>query len=214
MPRPVLEQGPERRAPVAERLVLVGMMGTGKSTVGRLVARRLGWRFVDLDEELCRRSGMSVAALFAARGERGFRTLESQCLLEVLERDDASAVVSVGGGAVLDPRNRARLARAGAVAWLRARPQTLAARVGGGAGRPLLAATAEQGTTELVLEELSEARAPLYAAVADTVLDTDDLAPEELAEGLLKALPALGSDVGPQASPDGSPGASGAGAEG
>jgi shikimate kinase len=169
------------------------MMGAGKSTVGGLVARRLGWPFVDLDDEMCRRSGMSVAEIFAARGEKGFRSLESQCLLELLRQDDAVAVVSVGGGAVLDPDNRKRLTQAGTVAWLRARPETLAARVGEGVGRPLLAGTEEEGTTELVLEELSEARAPLYAAVADVVLDTDDLSPGELAERLLAALRAPGS---------------------
>lgn len=167
------------------------MMGAGKSTVGALVADRLGWRFIDLDDEICRRHGMTVAEIFAARGESGFRAVESRTLRLVLE-EDADVVLSVGGGAVLDAGNRSVLRAAGTVAWLRARPETLAARVGSGTGRPLLAGTGGDGTTALVLEELTEQRGPLYESVADVVLDTDSGAPEELSERLLALVSAGG----------------------
>lgn len=157
------------------------MMGAGKSTVGRVTAARLGRRFVDVDDEVVRSTGRSVAELFASGGETTFRTVESQALARCLDTDDG-AVVAVGGGAVLDPDNRGRLARAGTVVWLRARPGTLAARVGGGGDRPLL----EAGTDGplAVLEALAERRAPLYQAVSSVVIDVDDLSPDDVADRL------------------------------
>jgi shikimate kinase len=163
---------------VAECLVLVGMMGSGKSVVGALVARRLGWPFVDVDEAVERRSGRSVAELFAERGETGFRQIESLCLRASLG-GDVPAVVAAGGGAVLDPANRELMA-ADTVVWLRARPETLAARVGDGSGRPLLAQRPEAPSARLAA--LAAERAPIYAEVADVVVDVDDLDPGELAE--------------------------------
>jgi shikimate kinase len=170
---------------VGERLVLVGMMGAGKSTAGRLAAHRLGWRFVDVDEEVCDRAGCSVAELFAQRGEAAFRGLESECLAAAMG-GQGDAVVSVGGGAVLDPANRRLLGGGATVVWLRASPATLAARVAGGGGRPLLAVAGQ--TPESVLVELARERAGLYAEVADVVIDVDGLDPELVADRLCSAV--------------------------
>src|SRR5579862_9707032 len=96
------------RPAVTEHLLLVGMMGAGKSTVARLVATRLDRPWVDTDREVERLAASSVPEIFSARGEAAFRALESEALADVLSRPDP-AVVSVGGGAVLDPGGRARL---------------------------------------------------------------------------------------------------------
>jgi shikimate kinase len=157
---------------VAERLVLVGMMGAGKSAVGALAAAALRRRFVDVDAEVEQRCGSSIAALFATEGEAAFRRLESDLLAESVA-DESDAVIAVGGGAVLDRANRARIVAAGTVVWLRARPGTLAERVGDGDERPLLGGAGPGGVARR-LAELAEQRAPLYEEVADAVVDVDD----------------------------------------
>ena len=157
-------------------------MGSGKSTVGRLVARRLGWGFVDLDEEVAGDTGRSVAALFAESGEPAFREAEARCLEAVLA-DEARgpAVVAAGGGVVGDPANRGRLQRAGTVVWLRAQVATLEARVGDGTGRPLLAGAGDAAGRRAAIQALAARRAPLYEEVADAVVDVDGLSAAEVA---------------------------------
>jgi shikimate kinase len=170
---------------VAELLFLVGMMGAGKSTVGQLVAAELGWDFVDTDECVEARTGMAVRELFAARGEPAFRDEERRAVHEVLERR-APAVVSVGGGAVLDEENRVAMLAGGTVVWLRADPAVLAARVGAGAGRPLLAGGGADAAGE-ELARLATARRALYEEVASAVVDVDALTPTEAAAAVLHA---------------------------
>jgi shikimate kinase len=166
---------------MGDRVVLVGMMGAGKTTVGRQLAGRLGWRFFDSDAMVEESTGSTVAALFAAGGEAAFRTEESRVLVEALEAD-GPAVVSAAGGAVLDPGNRELLSTVGAVVWLRAEPATLAARVGTGAGRPLL-----DGDPAGALAELDAVRRPLYGEVADVIVDVDDLDASTVVDRILAA---------------------------
>ena len=154
---------------MADRLVLVGMMGSGKSTVGRELAGRLGWAFLDSDAQVEASTGSTVAELFAERGEEGFRAEESRVLAEALAGGQP-AVVSAAGGTVLAEANRALLRSGGIVVWLRAEPATLAARVGSGAGRPLLG-----GDPAARLVELDAVRRPLYEEVADVTVDVDRL---------------------------------------
>jgi shikimate kinase len=122
-------------------VVLVGMMGTGKTTVGRLLAEQLGRPFIDTDEAVEARTGRTVAELFEAVGERGFRAEESAVLAAVLA-DPTPAVVAAAGGSVLDPANRQVIREAGSVGglvvWLRADVAVLARRVASGTHRPLL----------------------------------------------------------------------------
>lgn len=167
---------------MAERLLLVGMMGAGKSTVARLAACRLRWACVDTDEEVTRATGSSVADVFARRGEPFFRAQEARALAAALERPEP-LVVSVGGGAVLDPANRALMRSAGTVVWLRARPETLAARVGDGGGRPLLAGNDDDPTT--AIRRIDDERRTLYEEVADVIVDVDDLEAATVADSLL-----------------------------
>lgn len=167
-------------------LVLVGMMGSGKSTVGRLVAAQLDRPFLDSDEEVERSTGRTVAEIFAAEGEGAFRAEERRVLAEALASPDAS-VVAAAGGSVLDPANRSALAGAGAVVWLRADPATLARRVGDGAGRPLLGSDPAAALVRLAAE-----RAQWYGEVADAVIDVDGLTPAEVATAVLQVgAPAL-----------------------
>lgn len=153
-------------------LVLVGMMGSGKTSVGELLARRLGRPFLDSDRQVEERAGRSVAELWAAGGEAAFRDLESEVLAQALG-PDTPVVVAAAGGVVLDPANRRLLGERAWVVWLRARPETLAQRLGTGAGRPLLA-----DDPPGALRRLEAVRRPLYEEVADAVVDVDCLSPE------------------------------------
>lgn len=160
-------------------LLLVGMMGAGKTTVGRLLADRLGWRYVDSDAQVEAATGRGVAQIFAEEGEAAFRAEESRALEAAVDSEDP-AVVSVAGGAVLDPGNRDLLRAAGTIVWLRARPETLARRVGTGRGRPLL-----DGDPAGNLARLDAVRRPIYAELADFALDVDDLPAAAVAERVL-----------------------------
>jgi shikimate kinase len=162
------------------RILLVGMMGAGKTTTGKLVAEKLGWDYLDSDVEVEKKTGLTVPALFARDGEVAFRDAEAEVLRVACARTDP-AVVSVAGGAVLRPENRDLLRVCGRVIWLRARPATLAARVGDGAGRPLL-----DGDPGAALRALDAVRRPLYAEVADETIDVDDLTPDEVAARIIE----------------------------
>jgi shikimate kinase len=163
----------------APHILLIGMMGAGKTTVGTTLAGQLGWRYLDSDREVQEATGRTVPQLFAERGEAAFRAAEAAALQLALTGPQPT-VVSVAGGAVLDPDNRTLIGRSGLVVWLRARPETLAARVGDGAGRPLLG---DDPASALV--ELDRVRRPIYAELADLVVDVDDLTPEEVADRVL-----------------------------
>jgi len=157
------------------RILLVGMMGAGKTTTGKLVAEKLGWDYLDSDVEVEKKTGLTVPALFARDGEVAFRDAEAEVLRAACTRAEP-VVVSVAGGAVLRPENRDLLRACGRVIWLRARPATLAARVGDGVGRPLL-----DGDPAAALRALDAVRRPLYAEVADETIDVDELSPDEVA---------------------------------
>lgn len=163
-------------------MLLVGMMGSGKTTVGRALARRRGCLHLDSDEQVQAHTGLTVPEIFEARGEPAFRAEEARALAEAIDSVDP-AVISVAGGAVLDPDNRRRMSGGGTVVWLRADPATLARRVGDGSGRPLLAEDPES-----VLRHLYDERRPLYEEVADVVIDVDTLTRDEVVEAVEKAL--------------------------
>ncbi|HUC36014.1 MAG TPA: shikimate kinase [Acidimicrobiales bacterium] len=161
----------------ARHVLLVGMMGAGKSTVGPLVASRLGWSFVDTDQVVEHDTGKTVRELFAEGGEKLFRAEEARALAGVLALR-APTVVSVGGGAVMLPGNRTIIGSSGTVVWLRAAPRTLASRVGDGASRPLISTEAE---TLEALARIESERRPLYEEVSDAVVDTDVIDAGEVA---------------------------------
>jgi shikimate kinase len=162
---------------------LVGMMGAGKSAVGRELARRLGRPFYDTDREIEALRGIAIAEIFAREGEATFRGLERECVARLA---GAPAVVSLGGGALAQPEVRRVVVGVGTLVWLRAAPETLLARIGGGQDRPLLAGLAAD-------ERLARVRALLAAREADyaraaVVVETDAASVEEVAERIERAL--------------------------
>ncbi len=169
------------------RILLVGMMGAGKTTTGQLLARRLGWRYRDSDADVEAATGLTVPDLFSRDGEPAFREAEAVVLAGACA-DAAPSVVSVAGGAVLSPDNRRLIKESGTVVWLRAKPETLARRVGDGAGRPLLGDDPAEA-----MVRLNDVRAPLYAEVADLVIDVDDKSPKAVAALILEAVGAADS---------------------
>jgi shikimate kinase len=183
---------------VAERLLLVGMMGAGKTSAGRLAAKRLGWTWIDTDAEISRAGGATVVELFARHGEAHFRQEETRALEAALQRDEP-LVISVGGGAVLDPVNREALRGAGTVVWLRARPETLIDRVHDGAGRPMLVGATTEERVE-TLRRIDGERRSLYAEVADDIVDVDHLGPRKVADRLLECVGQVTPDQ--RAAPD------------
>jgi shikimate kinase len=167
---------------MADHIFIVGMMGSGKTTVGRLLAARLGWRHLDSDEQVGLDTGRTIPEIFADRGEAGFRAAEARALAGAATADTPT-VVSVAGGAVLDPDNRHVLRRHGVIVWLRARVETLAQRVGDGAGRPLLG-----DDPAAALRRLYAQRRPVYQELAHVVVDVDRLDPVSVVERVQAAL--------------------------
>jgi shikimate kinase len=157
---------------------LVGMPGSGKSTVGRELAGRLGVPFVDLDGEIERRDGRTVPEIFAADGEAGFRALEAQELLRASGRDPS--VVACGGGVVLEPANRIALRNTGICVFLSVPLETLSARVRPAEDRPLIH---KEGDLERLLAD----REPLYREFAAHVVDGSG-EPGEVADAIVEEL--------------------------
>ena len=166
---------------------MIGYRGTGKSTVGRILAERLGRPFFDADRELEKRLGLTVSAVFRTVGEQAFRDWEERILEELLVEPDA--IVATGGGVVLREANRLRLRAFGTVVWLMADAPILARRLlvdeGSGAVRPALT---PMGTLDEIVAVLFE-RTPLYRAVAHAVVDTSQRTPENVVEAILELWP-------------------------
>lgn len=148
---------------------LIGMMGSGKTTVGRQVAARVGVTFYDTDQMVVEMARMHISAIWEDVGERGFRELERRAVGNV---PSSGFVAAAGGGAVIDARNRAHMANDGPVVWLRGTPEVLAARVHDDNSRPLLSS---QTSPADLLARLIDERRDLYSEAATDVVDTDDL---------------------------------------
>jgi shikimate kinase len=162
-------------------LVLVGMMGVGKSTVGRMVAAELDRPLFDSDEMIEERTGRTVREIWSTDGEAAFRSLETDTLLEALDAREPS-VIAAAGGVVLSDRNREVLQSADAhVVWLLADVDVLVDRVRNGVHRPLL-----DDDPEATLRRLHEVRAPLYQEVADAIVSVDHRTPTEVAKAVLR----------------------------
>jgi shikimate kinase len=159
---------------------LVGNMGSGKTTVGRLVAQRLQLPFYDLDRQIEQATGQTIANLFAQQGEQAFRELECKMLTQTIFVP--RSVIATGGGVVLNERSRRLMRHRGWVIYLRASPETLWQRLQHATDRPLLRTESPSET----LQAIAQAREPLYQE-ADWVIDTDALAPEEVADAIVRA---------------------------
>ncbi|HJU50893.1 MAG TPA: shikimate kinase [Acidimicrobiia bacterium] len=165
-------------------LWLIGMMGAGKSTLGKIIAERKGWKFIDTDDVVMEAAGRDITELFATEGESGFRIREADAVAAVSSHP--GAVVATGGGAVLRSENVDTMRRTGLIFWLQADPATLAARIAMETkltSRPLIFDDDVEATLRGILDE----RQGAYRAAADFAISTDLLAPEEAAD-LVEAL--------------------------
>jgi shikimate kinase len=170
--------------PPERSIVLVGLMGAGKSAVGRRLAARLGLRFVDADAEIEKAAGCSIADFFGAHGEPAFREGERRVVARLL--GEAPHVLATGGGAFMDPDTRRRIRERGISVWLRADLDLLHARVSRRGDRPLL----QHGDKREVLARLIEERHPVYAE-ADVVVDSEDVPHERMVDKIIEALAAF-----------------------
>ena len=154
-------------------------MGTGKTEVGRRLARALGRTFVDTDRLVEARAGRSVAAIFADEGEAGFRSREREAVAAACALPDA--VIATGGGALVDPENRRLFAAAGPIVCLTASPEDILRRVGAAEGRPLLAACTSDAERLARIREMLAARAPSYGSATHTI-DTTGLTVDQVVD--------------------------------
>ena len=164
-------------------ILLIGYRGAGKTTVGGLVAARLGWSFVDADRVLEANHGLTIKEIFAQEGERGFRDKEAAVLAKLCQAE--RQVIATGGGAILRPENRVLMKQAGLVVWLTADAQTIFARL---QADPSTAASRPPLTGRNSLDEIADllaARTPLYRETADLEIDAARLHPEDVARAIL-----------------------------
>lgn len=164
----------------APRAILIGTMGAGKTTVGRLVAEALGVDFADTDALIEERAGKVVSEIFVDDGEQAFRALERTVVQEALSAHEG--VLSLGGGAVLDPATQALLAPH-QVVFLRVGLASAVKRVGLGVGRPLLL-----GNVRSRIKQLLDERTPVYEGLARITVDTDDRSPRDVAADVVAAV--------------------------
>ena len=170
--------------PFPKTIVLVGLMGSGKSSVGRRLARRLKMPFTDTDREIVEAAGCSIEDIFELYGEAAFRDGERRVIARLL--DGEPKVLATGGGSYMDAGTRAKVRETGISVWLRADLDILDKRIGRRRGRPMLA----DGKPREVLARLMEQRYPVYAG-ADVIVDTGDEPPETTVDQILEALQAL-----------------------
>ncbi len=178
-------QGEKERQAEGEALdrsiVLVGLMGAGKSCIGRRLAERLGLPFVDADTEIEKAAGCSIADIFEAHGEQAFRDGERRVIARLLE--SPPQVLATGGGAYMDPQTRQTIRERGVAVWLRADLDLLVKRTAKRSHRPLL----NKGNPRQILKDLMDKRYPVYAE-ADLVIDSRDGPPEETVKRTLAAV--------------------------
>ncbi len=172
----------EAEFPRAENIVLIGLMGSGKSTVGRFVARLLGFQFADTDHMIVNRAGCSIPEIFAREGEAGFRKRESAVLRELL--GSRRHVIATGGGIITQPVNLPLLRHLGFITWLEAGTDLLVRRTPSNNDRPLLRG---EEPPRVKLERLIQERGPIYKSLADLRIQTDDLTQEESAYGVAES---------------------------
>ena len=173
--------GGKPRLPAGKSLVLIGLMGAGKSSVGRRLAKVLDLPFVDADEEVERAAGCSIEDIFRLYGETAFRDGEERVIARLLE--SGPQVLATGGGAFMNPRTRTQIGKAALSIWLRADLDLLVRRTARRGGRPLLA----HGNPRETLERLIKERYPVYAE-ADITIDTTDENIETMVDRILAAL--------------------------
>jgi shikimate kinase len=167
---------------VPKNIFLVGLMGAGKTTVGRMLAKRLDKEFIDSDQEIEKRCGVKIPTIFEMEGEEGFRKREAKVIDDLTQ--ESNIILATGGGSVLLPENREHLQQRGIVIYLRATPNELWLRTRHDKGRPLLNTPNPQKT----LEDLFAIRDPIYSAMANYIVETGKPSVTQLTTNLLMQL--------------------------
>lgn len=168
--------------PFSHNIVLIGFMGTGKSTISDYLRRTFSMEIVEMDQIISKRQGMSIPDIFETYGEEYFRDLETDLLIEMQSR--TNVVISCGGGVPMRERNVAEMKKNGKVVLLTARPETILERVRDNHDRPLL----EGNKNVDFIEKLMEKRRPKYEAAADIVIETDGRSAQEICEELIQKI--------------------------
>jgi len=164
-------------------VVLVGLMGAGKSTVGRELASLMNYDFLDTDDELEKRMGVSIPVIFDVEGESGFREREAKVIEDIA--DMGRTVISTGGGVVISAENRANLRKSGTVVYLSATVDLLYERVKSSKNRPLIQ---KDDDIKATLTTLLKKRKSLYEEVADVVVETGSYSPQQMAKHILESI--------------------------
>lgn len=162
-------------------IILIGFMGTGKSTIGRKLSRTFGYPLIDTDQMIVEQEECPIAEIFADRGEKAFRDLETR-VLRSLSRHSGH-IIATGGGIIGRPENRRLLRHLGYVVWLVASPDEILARTARNTNRPLL----NNDHPEETVRNLLEIRTPLYRATAHLAIETDQLSFDEVATGIIES---------------------------
>ncbi len=166
----------------SKNIFLIGPMGAGKTTIGRQLARKLSYNFYDSDYEIEKHTGADISLIFELEGEEGFRKRESQVLSELVIFENI--VLSTGGGSVLDPLNRKVLKENGIVIYLKSSAEKLYKRTADDKRRPLLQTDDRLSKIKKILDE----REPIYIALADEVIDTQDLTIKQIIQKILELI--------------------------
>ena len=160
--------------------ILIGFMGSGKSSVGKQLAKRIGYEFMDTDEMIVPREGMEIQEIFSRYGEEMFRNIETTLLTSLMDTIEKT-VLSTGGGMPIRDKNVNLLRAMGQVIYLKASKDTIINRLSGDTSRPLL----NGENIEAKVEKLLSAREPIYERSADTIIDTDDKSIDDIIEDIL-----------------------------
>lgn len=165
-----------------KNVFLIGYMGTGKSTVASWLSQKRGMEIIEMDEQIVAQEGQSISDIFAQKGERYFRDLETELLLEIMAKDNK--VVSCGGGIVLRDENVAIMKESGVIVLLTAEPETIFERVKQDHNRPLL-----QGNKNIdFIKDMMEKRRPKYECAADIIIQTDGKNIADIADEILEQI--------------------------
>ncbi len=169
-------------------IVLIGMRGSGKTAVGKLLAEKLGKRFIEMDEIIVRKMGMSIPEIVSKHGWDKFREVEAELCREVAQLDDV--VNATGGGVVTRQENIRELRKKGKLVWLDVSLDTLLKRIGDDPNRPSLTGKSQREDMEAVLKE----RRPIYEQAADYIIDTEGRTPKEIAGAIIELWKGRGYD--------------------
>lgn len=153
-----------------KNIILIGFMACGKSSVGRRLSQAIDLEFLDTDSLIEQKAGTSISDIFSTQGEAAFRTMETECLKELINREGGAFVLSVGGGLPIREENRRLLSQIGTVIYLRVTPDTVFMRVRNDKSRPLLQTTNPRGR----IMDMMNARKQFYEDAADYVLEADN----------------------------------------